>query len=150
MVTMQVPVPTHAPLQPPNVAPVAAVAVSVTAVPLATFAEHVDPQLIPPVLEVTVPLPVPDFVTVSGKVVPPVVLNVAVTDWAAVIVTTHVPVPVQAPPHAAKVEPLAAAAVRVTAVPLAMFAEQVDPQLIPPVLDVTVPLPVPDFVTVSA
>ena len=51
--------------------------------------------------------------------VPPLVLNVAVTLRAAVIDVTQVPVPVQMPLHPANVEPLAAAAVSVTDVPLA-------------------------------
>ena len=41
-------------------------------------------------------------------------LNVAVADFAASIVTTHVPVPVQAPDHPANIEPVDAEAVRVT------------------------------------
>jgi len=45
-------------------------------------------------------------------------LNVAVTDLAAFMVTAQQPVPVQAPDHPTKVEPLAARAVRVTIVPL--------------------------------
>ena len=40
-VTVQVPVPSHGALQPVKVEPVAAVAVNVTCVPLAKFAEHV-------------------------------------------------------------------------------------------------------------
>ena len=63
------------------------------------------------------------FVNVTGLAqvvpVPPVVLNVAVTLRAAVIDVTHVPVPVQMPLHPVNVEPLAAAAVSVTDVPLA-------------------------------
>ena len=62
------------------------------------------------------------FVNVTGfaQVVPvPVVLNVAVTARAAVIDSAQVPVPVHAPLQPANVEPLAAAAVSVTAVPLA-------------------------------
>jgi hypothetical protein len=48
------------------------------------------------------------------------VLNVAVTDWAAVIVTEQVPVPLHPPPlQPAKVEPAPAVAVSVTGVPLA-------------------------------
>jgi hypothetical protein len=77
-------------------------------------------------------------------------LKVAVTDLAADIVTEHVPVPVQLPLQPAKVEPAAGVAVNVTAVPLAYEAEQVAPQLIPAGLLVTVPLPVPLFVTVRA
>ena len=45
-------------------------------------------------------------------------LNVAVTARAAVIDTVQAPVPLHAPLQPAKVEPLAAAAVRVTDVPL--------------------------------
>jgi hypothetical protein len=41
----------------------------------------------------------------------------AVTDWAALMVTTQDPVPEQAPLHPVKLYPLAGAAVRVTTVP---------------------------------
>ena len=41
----------------------------------------------------------------------------AVTDWAALMVTEQAPVPVQAPLQPAKDEPAVAAAVRVTTVP---------------------------------
>ena len=66
--------------------------------------------------EVTVPVPVPAFVTLRAKVV--TLLKVAVTDRAAVIDTVQVPVPVHAPLQPANVEPLATAAVSVTVVPL--------------------------------
>ena len=46
-VTVQVPVPEHAPLQPANVEPPAGVAVRVSAVPAVTDCEHVAPQLMP-------------------------------------------------------------------------------------------------------
>jgi len=81
---------------------------------------------------------------------PPLVLKVAVTALAALMVTEHVPVPVQAPDQLAKVEPVPAAAVNVTTVPLEKLALQVAPQLIPAGLLVTVPVPVPAFVTVNA
>jgi len=59
-------------------------------------------------------------VTGLAHVVPvPPVLNVAVTARAAVIDVVQVPVPVQAPLHAANVEPASATAARVTDVPLA-------------------------------
>ena len=68
-VTVQVPVPEQPPpLQPLNVEPVAGAAVRVMAVPLANAAEHVVPQEIPAGLLVTVPVPVPDLLTVSVKV----------------------------------------------------------------------------------
>src|SRR5215468_5900140 len=98
--------------------------------------------------EVTVPLPVPARVTPSAKV--DAVLNVAVTARAADIVTVQVPVPEQAPLQPVNDEPLAADAVSVTEAPLAMFALQVLPQLMPPVFDVTVPEPLPALDTVSA
>ena len=63
--TVQLPAPEHAPLQPPNVEPLAGVAESDTDVPLEKFAAQVLPQLIPEGVEVTVPLPLPIFVTLS-------------------------------------------------------------------------------------
>ena len=65
-------------------------------------------------LLVTVPDPVPDFVTVKLYAV---VAKDAVTDSAPVIVTVQVPVPEHAPDQPVKVDPLAANAVRVTDVP---------------------------------
>ena len=73
------------------------------------------PQLIPPGLEVTVPLPEPDLLTDSVNVG---TLKLAVTVVAALMVTAHVPVPEQPPPlQPANVDPPAAAAVKVTGVP---------------------------------
>jgi hypothetical protein len=72
-------VPVQAPLQPENVALAAAVAVRVTTAVDEYGAVQVVPQLIPPVLEVTVPLPFPDFVTVNVTS-PTTAVNVAVTD----------------------------------------------------------------------
>ena len=65
IVTVQAPEPVQAPLQPANVEPEAAAAVSVTLVPASKSAEQVAPQLTAPTLLVTVPDPVPDFETVS-------------------------------------------------------------------------------------
>jgi hypothetical protein len=64
-------------------------------------------------LLVTVPVPVPAFVTDKAYVL---IVKLAVTDRAADIVTLQVPVPEQAPPQPLKVEPVAAAADKVTAV----------------------------------
>jgi hypothetical protein len=79
------------------------------------LAEHVEPQLIPDGELVTVPVPVPVFTSVRAKLW---IVNVAVADLAAFIVTTQLPVPVQAPLQPLKVDPAAAAAVSVTEVPL--------------------------------
>ena len=68
MVRVQVPVPSHGPApQPVKVEPVAGVAVSVIAVPLAKLAEQVAPQLMPAGVLVTVPVPAPALVTVNVK-----------------------------------------------------------------------------------
>jgi hypothetical protein len=77
-------------------------------------------------------------------------VNVAVTDFAASIVTTHEPVPVHAPLQPPNVEVPSGVAVSVTIVPIPNDAEHVAPQLMPAGLDVTLPLPVPDFVTLNA
>ncbi len=76
-------------------------------------------------------------------------MNVAVTDFAVSIVTVHVPVPEHAPLQPVKVESDEELAVNVTMVLLLKADEQVLPQLIPVGLLVTVPLPVPAFVTVK-
>ena len=77
-------------------------------------------------------------------------MKVAVTVVAAEIVTVQAPVPEQPPPlQPVKMEPAAGVAVNVTAVPLVKFVAQLVPQAIPAGVLVTVPLPVPAFVTVS-
>jgi hypothetical protein len=77
------------------------------------------------------------------------VLKVAVTVVAAFTVTAQVPVPLQAPLQPAKIEPEAGLAVRMIGVPAATVSEQSDPQAIPAGALVTVPAPVPVFVTDS-
>ena len=147
-VTMHAPAPVHAPLQPVKVAPAAGVAVSVTAAPLLNDAEQVVPQLIPAGALVTVPDPAPARLTVSAK---DCRLKLAVTDVATLIVTVQVPVPEQPPPlQPVNVEPAAGVAVNVTTAPLVNDAEQVVPQLIAAGVLVTVPVPLPPLVTVSA
>jgi hypothetical protein len=71
-----------------------------------------------PALSVMEPDPVPVDPTVSVEVGGGLVVNVAVTDWAPLIVTVHVPMPEQPPPdQAAKLDPDAGVAVNVTIVP---------------------------------
>jgi hypothetical protein len=81
-VTTQVPVPEQPPpIQPANVEPSAGNAVSVTAVPLAKFAEQVVGQLIPAGALDTVPVPVPANITVRVSPFPvpvPVPVRVAI------------------------------------------------------------------------
>jgi len=62
---VHVPVPVHAPVHPAKIELVPGLAVSVTDVPLANVALHVEPQLIPEGVLVTVPVPLPESVTVS-------------------------------------------------------------------------------------
>jgi hypothetical protein len=78
------------------------------------------------------------------------VVNVAVTDFAASIVTVQVELePEQAPLHPPNVDPVVAVAVSVTAVPTAKSSVQSVPQVIPAGELVTVPEPVPALATLS-
>ena len=70
--------------------------------------------MIPTGDDVTVPDPVPDFVTVNVRVCN---VNDAVTDRSAVIVTEHDPVPEQSPDQPVKSDPVAADCDNVTVVP---------------------------------
>jgi len=58
-------VPEHPPVHPVKVEPPLGFAVSVTDVPVAKLALHVSPQLMPGGALVTVPVPLPESVTVS-------------------------------------------------------------------------------------
>ncbi len=146
MVTLHAPVPEHAPPQPLNTDPEAGAAAKLTTVPELYWKEHAAPQLIPAGELVTVPLPVPIFVTDNWNNG----TKVAVTMVAEFTVTLQVPVPVQAPPQPVNAIPASGAAVRITGVPAVNENEHVAPQLIPAGLLVTVPVPVPNFETVSA
>jgi hypothetical protein len=78
------------------------------------------------------------------------VTKVAVTDSAALIVTSQLPIPEQPPPdQPANDDPDPAVAVNVTCVPLAKSCEQVEPQSIPAGELVTVPDPLPANATNS-
>ena len=147
--TMQDSAPVQAPFQLAKLDPASGIAVSVTTAPLVKLALHAAPQLIPPGLEATIPVPAPSLVTLSMNVLGSgATAKDAVTPWAEFIVTEQLPVPLQAPLQPAKVEPEAAAAVNVTLVPELKLALQVAPQLIPEGEEVTDPLPVPVLVTV--
>jgi hypothetical protein len=110
---------------------------------------HAVPQLIPAGALVTVPVPVPAFVTVSASMATLAGLNVAVTEALAVKVIAHEPVPEHAPDQPAKVDPALGVAVSVTATPLGKLVLHVCPQLMPPGVLVTVPAPLPEACTVS-
>jgi len=103
------------PVQPVRIDPDAAAAVKVTEDPLTYGSEQSVPQLMPAGFDVTVPVPLPARLTVTGNVIRS---KRALTAASADIVTEHVPVPVQpAPVHPANVEVFAGVAVSVTAVP---------------------------------
>jgi hypothetical protein len=109
--------PRQAPPHPPKVEPAFGVAVRVTFEPAWKAVLHELGQVIPAGVLVTVPVPVPARFTVSGLVP---ILNVAVIDCAALMVTEQLPLPEQPPPlQPKKIEPKAGVAVRVTTVPLA-------------------------------
>jgi hypothetical protein len=135
------------PLQPAKVDPAEGVAVRVTAVPLLYEAIHVEPQVMPVGLLVTVPAPEPVLLTVSEYVVGGRRLNVAV-QVLAVVMVTEPSLQSASPLQPANVEPAAGVTVRVTVAPLVYEAVQVAPQLMPAGLLLTAPLPVPAFVMV--
>jgi hypothetical protein len=147
IVTWQVPVPEQPPpLQPEKREPEAAVAVNPTTVPSSKTAEQTAPQSIPAGLLVTVPVPEPVRVRVSVQSNS----KVALTERVRSIVTWQAPVPEQPWCQPVKTEPAAAVAVNVTRVPSLKSAAQTTPQSIPAGLLVTVPVPEPLRVTVSA
>jgi hypothetical protein len=77
------------------------------------------------------------------------VLKVAVTEAVVEAIKLQVPVPLHAPDQPANVDPALGAAVSVTEVPAAKLALQVEPQVMPAGLLVTVPEPVPAAVTLT-
>lgn len=150
--TVHDPVPAHetpVPDQPENTDPDDGVADSVTDVPCPNEKLHVAPHDTPTGFDVTVPVPVPAFATVSAYVFS---ANIAVTDLAAVIETVHDPVPaheIPVPDQPVNVDDTSAVADSVTDVPDTYDAEHDEPQSTPAKLEVTVPEPVPDLDTVS-
>lgn len=84
----------------------------------------------------------------AEQAVPAALTKVAVTDKAALLVTTQVfTVPLQAPDHPAKDDKASGAAVNVTDVPMAKFARHEPPQVIPAGEEVTTPPPAPVLAT---
>lgn len=154
-VIVQLAVPEQPPPLHPAKRPLAVDAFKVMLVPAGKLAEQVGSQLMPAGVLDTLPVPAPVciLVTVSVNVPsppPPEALNVAVTVVFELRVTAQFPVPEQPPPlQPAKSEPEAGVAVKVTTVSDEKDLEQVEPQLIPEGLLVTVPVPVPDLITWS-
>ena len=147
IVTVQV-VPVHAPDHPVKFEPEAEVAVNVTCAPAANAALHVLPQLIPDGLEVTEPDPDPVFVTVSVFVGAAAIVKIALTVLSLSIVRVQV-VPVHAPLQLVNVAPWLGVAVSTTRSASEYRAVHVAPQSIPDGFELTVPVPLPDFVTVN-
>ena len=116
IVTTQLPTPVQPPPdQPAKVALGPAAAASMIIEPWSNSSVQSAPQLMPAGLDVTVPVPVPFFATVSGYWLS---VKVAVTICAELSVIVQTPVPVQPPPdQPANVEPTVATAVSVTIVP---------------------------------
>jgi hypothetical protein len=131
----------HAPLKPEKVDPPVAVADKVTIVPSLKLAAQVVGQSIPAGLLVTLPLPETETVNCAGLTA----VNVAETDWLPESRIVHTE-PLHAPPKPAKLNPEAAVAVNVTDVPEAKLALQVEGQLTPAGLLITVPVPVTETV----
>jgi hypothetical protein len=102
IVTLQAPVPLHAPPQPAKRNPRSGAALSVTWVPTGKLALQVAPHVIPEGELVTRPLPVRLTDSATGFCA-----NVADTASAAFIVTLQAPVLLHAPPQPVKLHPLA-------------------------------------------
>src|SRR5262249_6787408 len=120
---------------------------SVTIAPPEKLAVHVAPQLIPAGTELTLPMPVSVTLTLYMPM-----SNCALTFAAAatVIVQTGIAMKVaQSPPQVVKVLPIAGTAVSCTICPSPNCAVQVAPQSMPLGTELTVPEPMPLFVTAS-
>src|SRR5688572_29517309 len=130
-------VPVQPLLHPVNVEPAVAAAVSVTGVRAGKDSLQSVGQLIPAGLLVTVPLPPPASCTVT--VWDSTRVKVAVTLFAASIVTLQPTVPVHTPLQLVKAKPALGAAVRVMTLPVAKDWAQSVGQSIPTGLLVTRP-----------
>jgi hypothetical protein len=113
------PVPLQEPPQPPNLAPLAGVALSVMVVPELNVALHALAPF-PQLIEAPATRPGPETDTFSGKVPDDPPLNVAIAFFDASNVSEQVvPVPAQAPLQPVKVAPAAGVAVRFAVEPAA-------------------------------
>jgi hypothetical protein len=126
--------------------PDAAPALSVTLVPWPNRPVHVPPQVIAGGLLVIVPAPSPARRTVRRCSIR---ANFATTAVLALTARLQSPVVQLAPAQPVKTESAAGEAWSVIVAPSARGAEHVLPHLIPPVLLVTVPLPLPRFCTLT-
>jgi hypothetical protein len=138
-VTVHVPVPEQPPPdQPVNPDPASGLAVRMTVLPPVRVTEQVLPQASAgDELDVTVPLPLPAFVTLSTAVAG-MALKVAVTVVFAQRGKVQDPMPVQSPPdQPAKLDPACGVAARVMLVPQGADAGQTPP------LQETLPAPEP-------
>src|SRR6185312_11306944 len=144
---VQVEVPLQAPDQPLKTEMPVGTAVSVTDVPSLKLAAHWVGHSIPAGLLATLPVPVPVILTNNGWTR----TKFAVTDCAAVMDSVQGPLPEQAAAlQPAKAEPDCGDAESVTEVALSYLAVHVAPQEIPVGELVTVPVPVPAGVMVTA
>jgi hypothetical protein len=143
--------PEQEPLQPEKPSPWSGLAVRVTVDPPTKPAEHVVPplpQVIPPGVLVTVPVPVPAVATDRFRNG----LKVAVTDWLSFMVRVQPPLPEQAPLQPRNPNPWSGVAVRLTEASIENAVEHVLPPLphvIPAGVLLTVPVPLPAVATFS-
>jgi len=115
MSKVQTPLPEHAPLQPTNTDPAAAVGVSATLESASKLAKQALPQSMPEGLLVTAPEPVPSLVTESVRVKE---LKVVVTLRDAFMTSVQGAIPEQPPPlQPTNSDPIEGVAVRVIASP---------------------------------
>ena len=130
IVTEQAPVPEQAPVQPANTELACGLAVRSTVEPESNAAEQLVVHAIPAGVLLTVPIPVPEVLTVSVNCGGAAEENVAPTEVSEFNAKVQAPVPVHPPVHPANAKPLAGATVRDTCVPVTKLLVQTLPQLI--------------------